>query len=107
MANLSIVKNIDNKALATTVASPIFPLSAHENLKTGASIAFEVLEKNANGLRTLIGKTMLYVIDGSPFWATLRELTPCTSTVSGLNLMRDEPTFRGVLVVIEEPAHKN
>lgn len=83
MANLSILKNIDNKTLATTVANPIFPLSPHENLKIGANIAFEVLEKDAAALYPLIGQTMLFVIDGSPFWATLMELMPCRRHASG------------------------
>jgi hypothetical protein len=58
MANLSIVKNGGgDKTLATTIASPIFPLAPHEHPKTGANVAFEVLEKDALGLHALIGQT--------------------------------------------------
>jgi hypothetical protein len=105
---VAIVSNIgEGKTLTTVVANPIFLLSPHENLTTGGTVTFEVLEKNADGLRALIGQTKLYVIDGSRLWATLRELIACTSTHSGLNIMRHKPTLRGVLAVIEEPAYKN
>lgn len=103
MACLSRIKNIGAKTLMVSVANPIFPLSSHDELKARTEIAFEVLEDDAAVLYSLIGQKVNYHLEETNFWATLKGLVPCASTHPGLNLIRDRPTLRGVLVTEEAP----
>jgi hypothetical protein len=99
---LSIVQNLDKHCLATLVAKPIFPLDTI-TVRNGAEIRFEVLEDNADQLKTIVGEHRHFVIDGTTLWAWLKCLEPCVSSHSDLALLRHKPSLRGVLVVVEEP----
>jgi hypothetical protein len=104
MAALSVFGNTGQPP--TVAANPLHLLSDRENYenpKAGTNIEFEVLEANALGLYPLVGDTRRYMIGDTPFWATLRELKPRTSTHPGLGLMRNRPTLLGVLAVVEKP----
>ncbi len=99
MTALSIVR--DGQRAVTVLASPIFPLTSLR-VQSGAELTFEVFEKDARGLKPLIGKKQLYVLHGEPFWAELKTLEPCESTHPGLALLRDRPTLCGVFFILGE-----
>ncbi len=104
MTSLSIIRN---RPPAVQIANPIFLISMDQEIRSGAEIIFEVLEKDATALHPLIGQVMHYVLDGSTFWAKLREVTARTSTHPALALLRGEPTLWGVLAVFEEHSSKH
>jgi hypothetical protein len=58
---------------------------------------FEVLEKDASQLKSLVGKTEPFGLDSRAFFGQLITLEPPESTVPALAMMRDRPTLRGVL----------
>jgi hypothetical protein len=93
MSALSIVKP-GRKALSV-IANPIF-LTSLLRTESGAEVTLEVFEIDAGRLKELVGAKQLYHLDNKLFWAELRSLEPCQSTRSGLSLLRDKPTLRGV-----------
>jgi hypothetical protein len=101
MACLSILR--DN-GQTTVVADSIFPLASF-TIRDEAEIRFEVLEKDADELKSLVGKHQCFYIDETSgvFWAGLKCLNPCISTHRGLALLRDKPTLCGVLTVVMKP----
>jgi hypothetical protein len=99
MAVLSI---LDHDGIISICASPIYPTSEID-LRRGAKLIFEVLEKDASRLKRLVGQMSTFGIDPKRplFLAELTSLEPCTSTVVPLMLMSHEPTMRGVLTIQE------
>ena len=89
----------------TSAANPIFLLDAL-NIRGGGEFRFEVLDAVASQQKAIVGMHQCFYIDETSgvFWAQLRSLEPCVSTHPGLALLRDKPTLRGVLVVVEEGA---
>ena len=102
MACLSILRE---RGPTTVAANPIFPLDAL-NVRGEGEFRFEVLDAAASQLKAIVGMHRCFYIDETSgvFWAQLRSLEPCVSTHPGLALLRDKPTLRGVLVVVEEGA---
>jgi len=100
MVCLSILRE---RGHTTVAANPIFPLDAL-NVRGEKEIRFEVFDADANELKAIVGTHQCFYIDETSgvFWARLRSLEPCVSTHPGLALLRDKPTLRGVLVVVEE-----
>ena len=86
-------------------ANPIFPLDP-VTVRGGAEIRFEVFEVDAGKLKSLVGAHRCFYIDQKTgvFWARLNSLERCVSTHPGLALLRDKPTLRGVLIVVDEQA---
>ncbi len=105
MACLSILGERGPKTVATVAANPIFPLDAL-NVRGGELFRFEVFDADAGQLKALVGTHRCFYIDETSgvFWARFQSLEPCVSTHPGLGLLRDKPTLRGVLVVVEEGA---
>jgi hypothetical protein len=93
MGYLSI---INERGPATWVANPIYPLDPL-SVGRGAEIGFEVLEADADRLKTLIGEYRCFYInvESGAFWAQLKSLEPTVSTHPGLAGLRNEPTLRG------------
>ncbi len=87
----------------TTVVADIFLLDSLDAVE-GREFRFEVLSENAEHLKTIVGEHQCFYIDHATgaFWARLRSLEPCVSTHPGLGLMRDKPTFLGVLAIVDE-----
>jgi len=85
---------------ATVAANPIFILSQVDD-RRGAEIAFEVFEKDAGILKTIIAKKRLYYINlpVKMFWGELTELETCTSIHPALTLLRERETLRGIFTV--------
>jgi hypothetical protein len=101
---LSVFRNVgEPPTVAVNALHMLSDRESYENPRVGTNIEFEVLEANAHGLYRLVGETKRYVIGDTPFWARLRELELRSSTHSGLNLMRERPTFYCVLEVVEKP----
>lgn len=99
MACLSIVNdNTDEKRPPTVVANPIFILS-----QSDTELIFEVLEKDATGLKGLLDQTRFFYIDGL-FWARLETLEKCVSTQQSL---RDRPTLRGRFTVFGDRSQRD
>jgi len=80
-------------------ANPIFLLSPPQ-WSEGAEIVFEVLEPDAQHLRTLLGTVQEYALDGKPFRGRLASLEPCESSHQGLRLLRNQAPLRGVLTIV-------
>ena len=102
MTCLSILRE---RGPATVAANPIWPLDAL-NIRGGGEFRFEVFDVDASQLKAIIGAHRCFYINetSGTFWARLQSLDPCVSTHPGLALLRDKPTLRGVLVVVEEGA---
>ena len=87
-------------------ANPIFPISPL-SAPAGGSIEFEVFEHDAELLIAHVGTSHLFYIndDTGAFAAMLSPFVRIISTHPGLALMRDRPTLRGRLEIIEtEPS---
>ena len=64
------------------------------------ALVFEILESNAIGMENHLHQKQLLQCDKQGvFWGELLSLEYCSSTTPGLALMRDRPTFRGVLKI--------
>jgi hypothetical protein len=99
VACLSIVQNLNDRLLATTIANPIYVTS-----RDGGEITFEVSWSGAlEGLKTIVGQYRQFSIDNDrePFWACLKSLEPCTSTHIGPENLEQKMTYRGVLVIVK------
>ena len=70
-------------------------------------LVFEVLESNAFGIKGAFGiRQLLHFDERGVFWGELMSLEYCASTAQGLALMRERPTFRGVLKIFPPEAEK-
>jgi hypothetical protein len=98
---MSALSAMDESGIALGVANPIFPTSEFD-LRKGAKFTFEVFEVDAAWLKKLVGKTMTYAYEQRLFAAELTELELCTSTVPALLLLRNKPTMRGVMSILQE-----
>jgi hypothetical protein len=83
-------------------ANPIFTLREVINYAKGGSIVFEVLEADAEVLKSLINKPSQYAFNSQSFSGTLTSLDSCESTHPGLGHIRHKPTLRGTLTVLPE-----
>jgi hypothetical protein len=98
--SLSVIEDRDGKPIAILAANAIHFIGPVVSVTGGARLEFEILEKNASRLPSLIGARRLFAIGADyTFWGRLISLEPCTSTHPGLGLLRHEPTLRGALVV--------
>jgi hypothetical protein len=79
-------------------ANPIFPISEF-SASLGSQFVFEVFEADAHSLKFRIGQIDHFAMDGAAFWAKVTSLEPCVSTHTGLALLREKPTMRGVLTL--------
>ena len=79
-------------------ANPFFLVSGF-NPRVGEKIEFEVLDSNATQLKTLVGTTQTFALEGQAFIAEVTELEPRVSTVDALKLMRETPAMHGVLTI--------
>src|SRR5208282_836712 len=92
---------------ARVVANSIFVFSRPEQFLPGEELEFEVLEKDSNALKLLLGMPRFFVLDGTmPSWGKIRELHPCVSRHPGLALLRAEPTLRGIISFFGEAVTK-
>jgi hypothetical protein len=92
----------DGKMVFTIAANPVFLLTdVSGSLPT--RIEFEVLEDIAGALLKRVGSTQFFYIDDltGAFAATIGALMPVTSTHHALEFMRDKPTLRGYLDIME------
>jgi hypothetical protein len=80
--------------------------AAHITEKRSDLIEFEILDVNSGSLKKLIGEKQLLACDDSTFWGELISLEPCVSTASGLGLLRNKPTLKGIIRIFpgEPPA---
>jgi hypothetical protein len=93
MTTISIVR--ENRPAG--VWASVFPVTRLRPEIAGDFI-FEIFERDGKYLqRDLNQKHLLSADGGQVFWGELVSLTPCTSTVPGLALMRDRTTLRGIL----------
>ena len=102
MACLSV---INEDGPATVVANPIFPLDPFDK-RTGAEFAFEILDRDASKLKTLIrGRHCFYINDSTGvFWAYVKSVQPSTGVNIMVYLPGDEVVLKAVLILMEEPA---
>jgi hypothetical protein len=99
MPVLSIIRN---GLPARSWIHPAYPVTELKPNCPGEFV-FEVLEADGEPLKDDIGQRYLLTADGGQvFWGELLSLTPCTSTVAGLALMRNRPALRGVLRVFPD-----
>jgi hypothetical protein len=98
---MSALSAMDESGIALGVANPIFPTSEFD-LRKGAKFTFEVFEIDAAWLKKLVGKKLTYAYEQRAFIAELTELELRTSTAPALLLLRNKPTMRGVLSVLQE-----
>lgn len=106
MSCLSVI-DVEVPGPPRVVANPIFMLSPAQDLLPGSSLIFEVLDKDACALRSLIGRIKFFVLDATmSSWGELERLRPCESTHSGLAYSRAQPTLRGVLSIFGEAVFK-
>lgn len=83
-------------------ANPIYP-TCDLSFRPGDKFVFEVLERDASQLKSLLGKAEMFGFAGGAFFARLVSLQPCPSTVSALAMMREVPTLRGVFEIYPTP----
>ena len=83
-------------------ANPIYPVSELSALTSG-SIEFEILESDADLLVAHVGTPHVFYIsdETGTFDARLSPFVRVISTHPGLALMRDRPTLRGRLEIID------
>lgn len=106
MSCLSVI-DVEVPGVPRVVANPIFMLSPAQELLPGSNLIFEVLEKDADALRSLIGKTKFFVLDATmSSWGELGRLCPCESKHSGLAYLRAQPTLQGVLSIFGKAVSK-
>jgi hypothetical protein len=84
-------------------ANPIH-LTSEASFRPGDKLTFEVLERDASQLKSLVGKTELFGLNSTAFFGKLLSLEPCESTVSALAMMRDRPALRGIFEVYPTPS---
>lgn len=96
MSSLSVLTD----GVFVKCADPIFPTSDIPSYE-GAEFTFEVFNDDAASLRARLGVIEQYaLISQPPFWGKLTSLEPCVSTHSGLLLLRDKPTLKGILLIV-------
>jgi hypothetical protein len=86
-------------------ANPIY-VTSQVRFLPGERITFEVLERDAFQLKSLVGKTELFGLDSTAFFGQLVSLEPCESTVAALAMTRDRSTMRGVFEIYPTPSVK-
>jgi hypothetical protein len=84
-------------------ANPIYPTS-EPNFRPGDKFIFEVLERDASQLKSLLGKPEMFGFASRAFFARLVSLQACSSTVPALAMMREAPTLRGVFEIYPTPS---
>ena len=86
------------------VVADIYLLDPLPDHNRGGEVRFEVLEADAENLKTLAGTfRLLYVSElEAPFRGQIRSLRSCVSTHPGLTMLRDRPTLCGVLAIADE-----
>jgi len=89
MSALSIAR--DGKPPFVIAASPLFTLNAKPPYGEAGRVVFEIFERDAEVLQSLLGKYENYAMDGEAFVGKIVSLEPCVSTHPGLGLMRDRP----------------
>jgi hypothetical protein len=104
---MAYLSTLNEHGPATGIASSIFLLDP-VFIGNGTEIRFEVLEAEADKLKTLIGAHRCFYVSPPSvvFWAQLKSLEPSVSTHRGLAGLRSERTLIGILSVIEEPSMK-
>lgn len=96
MTTISVVKSNPFRAI---IWASVFPVN---DLRPGCAgeFIFEILKRDGEPLKRDFGQKQLMSADGGQvFWGELISLTPCTSTVPALAMMRDRPALPGVLRV--------
>ncbi len=84
-------------------ANPIYPMG-ELSFRPGDKFVFEVLERDASQLKSLLGKAEMYGFAGRAFFARLVSLQPCPSTVPALARMREASTLCGVFEIYPTPS---
>jgi hypothetical protein len=79
-------------------------LTSEVNFLPGDKLTFEVLERDASQLKSLIGRTELFGLEPRAFFGQLISLEPCESTAPALARMRDTPTLRGIFEICPTPS---
>jgi hypothetical protein len=97
MTSLSIAKH--GALPYAVVAEAIFIVESSPN-----EIIFEMLDADAEPLRTFLDVPSLYAIESQTFSGTLTSLGSCESTHPDLELLQTKPMLRGVLAVVSEQA---
>jgi hypothetical protein len=99
MSCLSIkLEEEDGPKALVVCANPIYLLSDF-NPHVDDEIEFEVLDSDATQLKTLVGTTRIFGLEGKAFTAEVTKLKPRVSTVDALMLMRHMPAMRGTLTI--------
>lgn len=95
MTTISIIR----EGRPAVILAHVFPVTELLPERAG-DFVFELLSRDGNSLKRYFGQKNLLSADGGQvFWGELMSLTPCTSTVPALSLMRDRPALRGILRV--------
>ena len=98
MTALSFFQN--RKPPAIVVANPVFL----DRGPVGGEFGFEVFERDATTLKSLIGTDQYFIIDACEhFFGRLESLEPCQPTHPELALMIGRPTLRGRLRIFPVP----
>jgi len=94
-----------NGGPALVCANPIH-LTSEVRFLPGDKLTFEVLERDASQLKSLVGKTEMFGLESRAFVGRLVSLESCDSSVPALAMMRDTPTLRGTIEVCPTPSSK-
>jgi hypothetical protein len=94
MAHLSTVVEEGRKVRC---ANHIHPTKKVE-LRDGASLIFEIMESDADSLKSRVAKVEPFVFDSQAFCGELLSLEPCETTIPSLSLM-GKPVMRGILKI--------
>jgi hypothetical protein len=103
MSALSIFPEGGGPALGC--ANPIY-VTSEVRFLPGERITFEVLERDASQLKSLVGKTEMFGLESKAFFGRLVSLGQCDSSVPALAMMRDTPTLCGVFEIYPTPSSK-
>ena|SRR2546426_7720281 len=97
---MAVLSVLHKDGIFVGCASPVF-LTSELDIRKGANLTLEILEADASSLKRMIGKVETFGLgnDQPPFVAEVTSIAPCTSTASGLALLRDRPTMRCVLTI--------
>jgi hypothetical protein len=103
MSTLSIARG--GRLPFVVAASPVFTLSKPDDFSEGGMLVFEMFERDARELKTLVGTPQSYALDAAEqFEGVIISLEPCGSTHTGLSLMRDKPAVRVSVRIFPEGA---